>query len=1062
MAIKKLSLAVILNFLFLYSGAQNLNDKLFSTLLPLNQIFLNYKEFDNSNYQKQSQLLKPIEGAQTNHFLSENSFVDNPGVANFHLTTDLNSQTNSYPTNINGNYFNLKYAVLNNVSYFQANDGIHGSELWRSDGTSKGTYMVKDINPNDSLVYYIIANITTANDKIFFSAYTKESGTELWVSDGTSEGTFMLKNIYSDESGLISGNPHFFHVVNNTVYFVAQGKNYTNSELWKTDGTIAGTILVSDLYTFDRNFSTSINRVASFNNLLFFTVFSSVNGRELWRSNGTDTGTYMVKDISPTNQQYDYEGPSALTEYNNQLYFLANDSSGRKLWVTDGTSRGTSIAKGARDISFSYDDFLYSINIPFPVIDSSIYVRAMTTSTGRELFTYNIYNGKGFSLVSDITSGQAGTYFNVENFLSVNNTLFFSTLNEDGTHSLWSSKGKQNNTVLVKKFEVGKMPYDFTNGFGTLYFGNFDSNFGTELWKSDGTENGTLMVSDINVGSYSSNIYFLTPCNNQVFFSAESLTKGVELWSSDGSSTGTKIIKDINQSASASSIIEYDNFQSLVYGNGIVYNAFTPKYGSELYSSDGTKSGTNLFADMVIGGNGMTIRNLVEKNNNFYFSNQNSYTGHTFICKTDRIKLDTLSDIANNSQLINFAVADNNLLFYEIANGTTGKYEIWRSDGTSSGTFLIHSGLGIPYYIVTLGNIVFFVGKDNFGSELWKSDGTLGGTQIVKDISNGIFDSNPYNLFVYDKNTLLFAANDGSGLLSSLWKTNGTASGTVKISSVAPAKSYTLKELQELYCFVGKTLFFDGYTESEGYELWKLSSLASSPVLVKNLNPNSSSVPKKLTNAKGTLFFTADDGVNGVELWSSKGTISNTVISKNITLGNQSTYFTFMCGANNKCFFTYNNNLWVSDGTENGTKIVLDEGITNVSRIAHLIANGNKIFFTGYTFNFGEEMYEGDASLVSLMPSPMKSSDQEAIVDNTISATVFPNPVNSSATIQLKGNLKAISITATDVNGKVFFSKNYIDAPSVIRLPVQNLLSGLYLVRVSNGKTINTIKFIKQ
>ncbi len=121
-------------------------------------------------------------------------------------------------------------------------DGVHGWELWKSDGTAAGTTLVKDINPNDSSRPW---GLTPVGSTLFFVADDGTHGYELWRSDGTESGTTLVKNITpTDSSDLYA--PNALTAVGDTLYFNTQDGVH-GRELWKSDGTEAGTIMVKDI-----------------------------------------------------------------------------------------------------------------------------------------------------------------------------------------------------------------------------------------------------------------------------------------------------------------------------------------------------------------------------------------------------------------------------------------------------------------------------------------------------------------------------------------------------------------------------------------------------------------------------------------------------------------------------------------------------------------------------------------------------------------------------------------------------------------------------------------------
>jgi len=181
--------------------------------------------------------------------------------------------------------------VGSNVFYFKANDGIHGTELWRSDGTAEGTGLVADIAASSANADP--ASLVNVNGTLFFTATETTHGRELWKSDGTSAGTVLVADI---NPGTASSNPANLVALGNLVFFSASSGTNFGTELWKSDGTAAGTVMIRDINPGPT--SSNPAGLTIYNNFVFFSASGPPSGVELWRSDGTAAGTFMVKDIN--------------------------------------------------------------------------------------------------------------------------------------------------------------------------------------------------------------------------------------------------------------------------------------------------------------------------------------------------------------------------------------------------------------------------------------------------------------------------------------------------------------------------------------------------------------------------------------------------------------------------------------------------------------------------------------------------------------------------------------------------------------------------------------------
>lgn len=807
---------------------------------------------------------------------------------------------------------------VNGTLFFAADARFtpNGVELWKSDGTPAGTTLVKDIVPNDPNVSSTAAPryLTNVNGTLFFRAYGDGAvGNELWKSDGSESGTVLVKDIHAgsggsyprlltnvngtlcfksgdDEriwrsdgtaAGTFAGdatqllyNVNYLTNVGGTLYF-AGSREGIGQELWKFDATTATTSLVADIAP--GSASSGLHDFVSFGGNLFFIANDGVHGPELWRSNGTAAGTTMVKDVfAATN---DSEHIQELTVVGETLFFHAREGAGdRRLWKSDGTTAGT-IPVSLEPLG-APGGFLIA-SAPMIEAGGKLYFRAYEPSSGEEIWSSD-GTLAGTRLAYDVTPGPTST---PSRFLTeFDDTLLFTS----STGTLWKGDEQGTGATIVSiptnktgsSVQVNDL---FTSMGGITFFTADDGIHGRELWRTDGTEAGTWLVKDVTPGSAGSTLKHFTVVGNLLYFTNEDFYLDAELWKSDGTTAGTTLLTTLARTG-------HNPPRELVNVNGtLFFNADTPlvSTGVELWKSDGTVAGTKAITDMIPTGSTARVAHLSNVNGTLLFRG------------------------------------------YQEATGS----ELWRSDGTESGTTLVKDidpgssgGLvggsldELPRVVAD--GVLYFRAGYYTDKELWRSDGTANGTYLVKDIYAGS-RSSELNNFCVVNNRIYFSARyaNSSGSSDYLWTTDGTTAGTVVLYTwpQGPARPRDLTN-------VDGTLFFTAGEVNEGRSLWKSDGTKAGTMLVKDIRAGdvgfSSDEFSRLTNFGGTLYFTANDGVHGRELWRSDGTAAGTVMVRDFVAGAWSGS-TPLFVANGRLLLAtsaepYGNELWISTPERQG------------------------------------------------------------------------------------------------------------------------------------------------
>jgi ELWxxDGT repeat protein len=708
-------------------------------------------------------------------------------------------------------------------------------------------FLVKDINttlssdrqsssPSDFAAY---------GNKIFFAATSTAAGTELWSTDGTSSGTSMVADIIP---GAASSSPSGLKVVNGVLLFNARDVN-RGTELWTTDGTAAGTHIFLDINPGPSS-SQPANKVL-YKNQMLFSADDGTNGRELWTTDGTVAGTHLLKDINPGIAS---SSPSYFVTMGNVVYFSATGG----IWKTDGTPAGTVKVSSvpARNLA---------------VAGSQLFFEGFTSETSWEPWVSD-GTDSGTHMVTEILSGTRGALdsnYNGLGFTPFGNGVLFPA--DDGVHGreLWISDGTAAGTRMVRDFLPGaKGMWDSAFAYITTlgnraYFSAYDSDHGQELWVTDGTDAGTSLFADLTPGPDGSSPFALIVSSGKLYFAAGSSPfLGSRLWVTDGTAAGTHILGDDFGPGFSNGIVAFWPINGKLYFPGL-----STLSGGEPWVTDGTNAGTRMIANIA-------------------------------------------PDSAPSSFPSGITATDNLLFFYATEGLLSPATSLWRSDGTAAGTFKLESGQDSDP-IIAAGPFAFFHQQVN-NPAFMISDGTVAGTKPADDFLSRFGTSRLGSLIPFGDT--LFAVIEDLGIYDgSLWMT--TAAQNAPATQLGARNPFGMIEYSGHWAF---------YAEGPGglydYALWTTDGTrAGTYAIVADFGDTATRSPSPLVNAEGTLFFIAKQRDENSKLWKSDGTLDGTSTVKELPADVNYTPDIEMKAAGRKVFFHVNGSLWVSDGTGAGT-----------------------------------------------------------------------------------------------------------------------------------------------
>lgn len=787
----------------------------------------------------------------------------------------------------------------------------------------------------------------------FFSGDDGASGREPWVLHLDTGVAERLADLYP---GPTSSSPEQFLRAGSTVLFVATTPNF-GKELWVSDGTPTGTVLVRDIAPGSAS-SSPVGLFALPGGWVVFSAFDAVAGAELWISDGTSGGTTIVADINPGVAG---SSPGQFALAGGVLYFRANDGvSGSELWrwTGGGVSQVADIEVGPGSGSPSG---LYGVG-------SNIVFSACTVANGCEPW---VSDGSGAGTVPFANIHPTGSSYPNGFFWHPGLArLFFSA--DDGVHGkeLWQSVGGV--TTRVTDLAAGS-GNGYPNGFAALasklIFTGSDGGGGTRLYTYDGAT--VIQIKSLSTAGVPSNPTSVLSWNGRIYFG-----EGSACWYTDGTTVGTV--------AWDTSCLSSPNF---VVGGGRLVFADSVSGEHELWSIDAADLKTQ---ETDLASYSSSPAGFAWRGSEVFFSADDGISGRELWVSdgtpAGTAKIDVNPGAAGSSPTHMTAFAGQ--IWFSAETAATG-IDLWHSDGTSSGTLpyeLIPGSSGsYPSNFVVLGSSLFVSAYDDLlGEQLFRVTGAALPPEVL-DV-DGESDLSPDQLVVAGSRVFFFGETSATGReLFSLAEHDAEPTPLEIVAGAGDPYG-----LDELTAWNGAVYFVadDGVT---GKQIWR--SDGTSVARISNLSGGSD--PYGLAAGPGGLYFVFNEPTLGSEVWRTNGVTTGPVTD--IAPLAAGAYPSGLMTAGDRLYFKANDGtsgdeLWWTDGSQVGQVADLRPGADG-SYPEALVAAGSRLIFSADDGSVGRELYIVDGSSCHLLPEAWPgvgaSSPQEVAVDPAVTRIYF-------------------------------------------------------------------------